>query len=370
MFGEIAPKVKNPFYPGNLTTGSVLFGGNNGVAIQNNSNFFWDNTNDNLYVGGATPSTGLQVAGRLNLYGTDNTIANSQTFYTTGDNYPLMQIAPIQHNNVNLTFDAYYNGSSWVSSYSSSQFQISKSGGELIFNYGTASQGSTVSWTQLLALMPSQVSVQGPPTLTTSLLSVGTLQVPPGTTPGVMLNFGLGNHVLFGPSFAGRNIGVAFGNIFFMTSNLNYNTNASNFLYSSGAAGCIFELTTNGTFAFVTAPAGTLGSAATLTTAVSITNAGVMTCIGNIDVSVAGQGLRVAEGSNAKQGVATLAAGTIAVANTSVTANSRIFLTCQVPGGVPGFLRVSARTAGTSFTILSSNALDTSTVGYEIFEPG
>lgn len=92
---------------------------------------------------------------------------------------------------------------------------------------------------------------------------------------------------------------------------------------------------------------------------------------GNVlDVSTAGNGLQVAEGSNAKQGTAVLVAGTVTVANTSVTANSRILLTTQTPGGTAGFLVVSARTAGTSFTILSSNAADTSTVAYEIFEPG
>ena len=89
-----------------------------------------------------------------------------------------------------------------------------------------------------------------------------------------------------------------------------------------------------------------------------------------IDVSSAGFGLQVKEGSNAKQGTAVLVAGTVTVANTSVTANSRILLTTQTPGGTAGFLVVSARTAGTSFTILSSNAADTSTVAYEIFEPG
>ena len=91
---------------------------------------------------------------------------------------------------------------------------------------------------------------------------------------------------------------------------------------------------------------------------------------GAVDVQTAGQGLKVAEGSNAKQGTAVLVAGTVTVANTSVTVNSRIFLTTQAPGGTAGFLVVSARVAGTSFTILSSNAADTSTVAYEIFEPG
>lgn len=79
--------------------------------------------------------------------------------------------------------------------------------------------------------------------------------------------------------------------------------------------------------------------------------------------------LQVAEGANAKQGTATLVAGAATVSNTSVTANSRIFLTSNVDGGTPGFLRVSARVAGTSFTITSSSGTDTSTVAYVIFEP-
>jgi len=95
-----------------------------------------------------------------------------------------------------------------------------------------------------------------------------------------------------------------------------------------------------------------------------------LTASGNISTSVAGSGLRVKEGSNAKQGVATLTAGSAVVANTSITASSRIQLTSNADGGTPGFLRVSARSAGVSFTITSSSGTDTSTVAYEIFEPG
>ena len=91
---------------------------------------------------------------------------------------------------------------------------------------------------------------------------------------------------------------------------------------------------------------------------------------GFVDIESAGQGLRVAEGANAKQGTATLVAGTVTVANTSVTANSRIFLTGQVLGGTAGALNVTSRVAGTSFTVTSTNAADTSTFAYEIIEPG
>lgn len=91
----------------------------------------------------------------------------------------------------------------------------------------------------------------------------------------------------------------------------------------------------------------------------------------DFDISSQGRGLRVNEtAGNSKQGTATLVAGTVTVNNIAVTATSRIFLTSQVDGGTPGFLRVSSRVAGTSFTVTSSNAADTSTFAYEIFEPG
>jgi hypothetical protein len=68
-------------------------------------------------------------------------------------------------------------------------------------------------------------------------------------------------------------------------------------------------------------------------------------------------------------GTVVLAAGTLVVPALNVTASTRIFLTSQVGGGTPGFLRVSTRTAGTSFTILSSSVTDTSTVAYLMIEP-
>ncbi len=68
-------------------------------------------------------------------------------------------------------------------------------------------------------------------------------------------------------------------------------------------------------------------------------------------------------------GTAVLVGGEVVISSSIVTANSRIFLTSNVDGGTPGFLRVSTRTAGTSFTITSSNGSDTSTVAWIIFEP-
>lgn len=91
----------------------------------------------------------------------------------------------------------------------------------------------------------------------------------------------------------------------------------------------------------------------------------------DVEITVAGKGLRVKEGSNAKQGTSTLVAGTVTVSNTSVTANSRILLTVQSLGTVtaPKAIAVTARTASTSFTITSEDATDTSVVAWQIFEP-
>lgn len=74
--------------------------------------------------------------------------------------------------------------------------------------------------------------------------------------------------------------------------------------------------------------------------------------------------------SPARMGTATLVGGTVTVTNSAVTANTRIFLTSQADGGTPGFLRVSARSVGTNFTITSSSGTDTSTVAWILIERG
>ena len=94
----------------------------------------------------------------------------------------------------------------------------------------------------------------------------------------------------------------------------------------------------------------------------------IIASAGNLLINTIGKGLRVKEGSGGKQGTILLSAGTAVVTNSNVTAASRIFLTAQ-DNLSTGALRVSARTAGTSFTITSSNAADSGVVAWEIFEP-
>lgn len=107
------------------------------------------------------------------------------------------------------------------------------------------------------------------------------------------------------------------------------------------------------------------------TKAMELTDAGHITTPGSVKMDTVGGGLFIKEGTNATSGVATLVAGTVTVNTTKVTAVSRIQLTAQNLGTIvtPAALAVSARSAGTSFTILSSDITDTSDVAWVIIEP-
>lgn len=87
-----------------------------------------------------------------------------------------------------------------------------------------------------------------------------------------------------------------------------------------------------------------------------------------VTIGSAGGGIAVKEGANARMGVATLVAGAVTVANTSVTANTRVLTFRQGAGGTLGHLSAT-KTAGASFTITSSSATDTSVVAWLLIEP-
>ncbi len=82
-----------------------------------------------------------------------------------------------------------------------------------------------------------------------------------------------------------------------------------------------------------------------------------------------GGGFSVSEGgAAARMGITTLTAGTKAIANTSVTATSRIFLQRQAVGGAPGHLSYT-RQPGVGFTVTSTSNTETSTLNWLIVEP-
>jgi len=124
-------------------------------------------------------------------------------------------------------------------------------------------------------------------------------------------------------------------------------------------------------FAVLTGDAGASGTTQQSPTSKFVVegDGDVRLSVGDLYISTAGKGIRIKEGSNAKMGTATLTAGSVVVSTTAVASTSRVFLTSQSDGGTPGFLRVSTRVNGTSFTITSSSVLDTSTVAWVILDP-
>jgi hypothetical protein len=191
-------------------------------------------------------------------------------------------------------------------------------------------------------------------TITGDMTATGTLTTGGAITSGGSVSLGVAHQVNVGSSGSSASFAAQ-------------RANATDGIISGRASGDTvnrYGVTAAGSHTW--GPGGS--TAADVTLARSGTNALAVTGA-DFRIATAGRGLRVAEGANAKMGVAALAAGTVTVSTTAVTANSRIFLTCQTPGGTPGFLRVSARTAGTSFTILSSSGTDTSVVAWMIVEP-
>ncbi len=100
-------------------------------------------------------------------------------------------------------------------------------------------------------------------------------------------------------------------------------------------------------------------------------NTGNLTLNGNYQISSAGGLIQVKEGSNASMGTGILTLGATTINTTVVTANSRIFLSDEGGGILAniGALYISSKTAGSNFTVASSNATDSSTFAWVIFNP-
>jgi hypothetical protein len=65
-----------------------------------------------------------------------------------------------------------------------------------------------------------------------------------------------------------------------------------------------------------------------------------------------------------KSKIATLVAGTVTIADASITQTSKVKTFRRRSAGTAGQVKEVSRIAGTSITITSTNAADTSTIGY------
>jgi hypothetical protein len=99
---------------------------------------------------GLQSTEGVVGANLINLSGTSGTPYTGPeiNFRTVLDRYALMQILPYTHDNVNITFDAYFDGSFRSSTTTGGNFMLQKGTGNFNINYANINTpGSVITWT-------------------------------------------------------------------------------------------------------------------------------------------------------------------------------------------------------------------------------
>jgi hypothetical protein len=223
--------------------------------------------------------------------------------------------------------------------------QFANSSGDIIAIDGTTNQitVTTVSGVATISL-PSTLVAPGSIASTTTITAATGLTV---TSGGATITAGGLTVTAGGAGITG-------------TTNIN-TTGAAVTSIGTGGTGAVHIGNATGN----TAVTGSLTASTTLTA-----TAGAITATnGNLVLGTAGNKLSIATGSNASIGTSgAMTSGAVTVSNTSVTANSIIFVQPAVLGTVtsPQAGYVSSKSAGTSFTITSAGATDTSTWNYLI----
>ena len=120
------------------------------VVEDANNNITTPNGDNGLGLGTDTVPHGGVGAAKLAIEGSDSNFGAGPhvQFTTTSDDHPLMQILPYAHDNVSISFDAYHNGTNWISSDAGSNFQIYKLSDALHFYYksGVAAGSTAAPW--------------------------------------------------------------------------------------------------------------------------------------------------------------------------------------------------------------------------------
>ncbi len=121
----------------------------NGTGVSGNPTFSLPQdiaTSSTVTFGKLSLNGGDTTNGRLSIQGTSGSVANGPgvNLYFSGDSRPGIQIVPLTHDNVQLKFDMYHNGTSEVFS-SSSAFRFFKGSGEFYLQGAPGSAGGTIS---------------------------------------------------------------------------------------------------------------------------------------------------------------------------------------------------------------------------------
>jgi hypothetical protein len=260
------------------------------------------------------------------------------------------------------------NGGTGQTSYTNGQLLIGNTTGNTLTKAtltGTASQITVTNGAGSITLsLPQNIATTSAPTFIGQTYTGYSA----GSTTGIV-NFSTATNGLAYITIGnlGRVIGTeATTGDFIINRNITYD--GTTYRYLNTGAGAQVCLTT-GTVILKTTASGTGGNTATFNNALVASNTGVSIATGDLTIDTAGKGLRIKQGSNAMFGTgAVLVAGTVTVSTTAVATGDTIFLSCTAAGGTQGIPRISAISNGTSFTITSSNAADTSTYSWLIIK--
>ncbi len=115
-----------------MTAGSLLFAGAGGLVSQNNSNLFWDNTNNRLGIGTAAPSVNLDVV-------QNGAVKVGDGFISSGGNF------------LNLSSNNWNNGTAWSSNYEDRQGAVLQlTAGDIVFFSSAAGTGVPTFTTRMI----------------------------------------------------------------------------------------------------------------------------------------------------------------------------------------------------------------------------
>ncbi len=99
------------------TTGSIFFAGTDGKLTENNTNLFWDNTNNRLGIGNNTPNESLHITNNMQLDGTfkdkdgdEGTSGQVLSSTSTGTDWVDLNLASVVNKTSNYTLVASDNG--------------------------------------------------------------------------------------------------------------------------------------------------------------------------------------------------------------------------------------------------------------------
>jgi hypothetical protein len=268
-----------------FTAGSVVFAGASGVYSQDNANFFWDDTNNRLGIGTATPGARLDVVGDFRTTGIATLGMSATTTIATIGDSGTTNTRIIQFGRASAVTDI-VNIQGINAGVGAADISLQASGGNV--GIGTSSPGAKLDVNGEVRIYPASSPAQmrfGVGGAEKGKLSVDTSSNMAFETAGSERmrinssgNVGIGVTPSTWTDYTALQVGALGGaalagtvNNTFLSSNAYYN---SGFKYAATGAGATYYQQTSSEHRFFNAPSGTAGNAISFTQAMTLDASG------------------------------------------------------------------------------------------------